>query len=536
MEFAPDLSLLAPAQIISDSPSFLSDIAEGIAVDGSGNIYVGATQGNPFFNSAFLMVKFRPNLASQIYKQRVVVAADPPSMIFHGIAADLLGNAYGAGSNSPLFNTQGVITRLNPNGTFGLIPPTRSFSSPGPDPFGPFLEFEFSTTTVHIAGINGFDPFLGVAADSNGNAYVAGFSATSNPDIVGARVIKYSPSGGIIWSTMTTGTSVFFGGGLGEIFGNIGIALDAVNNVYLAAGTANGKTAVVKLGQPQPTLSLKISLNPTGVLPRDRSGLTRGATAQVEVDIVDSQGNLLPQVSTVALNISSVPFSGGHAHDDENRPVGIFSGSGIAASSTTQLATGPDGRLFVTYTSTFVAGQETITASLAENPGVSTSAVITVAVPDLVLLSTSSFYTKVGGTDFHLGPPTGSTDTNHYGTVDFNTIISSVSEQFNAKFPARTIRINDMSLPDGGLFDIGPTGSCFIDFPTNAIPCHFWARPHSYHRLGTSCDYNLDIGLPTKGQNDTAQSLALRKFLRLQNVSIWPEGDHWHIYLSGGGP
>lgn len=165
-------------------------------------------------------------------------------------------------------------------------------------------------------------------------------------------------------------------------------------------------------------------------------------------------------------------------------------------------------------------------------PGVST---VTVEVAGLVLLSTSPFYTKVGGTNFHLGAPTSILDANHFGTADFNAIISSVSAQFKAKFPARTVRINDMSLSSGGLLDIGPTGQCFLDPPTNMKPCKVWNKPHAFHRLGTSSDYNLDVGL-SLNLNTQEEQFLKKLFDNFIGITVRQESNHWHVYLPGGGP
>lgn len=235
----------------------------------------------------------------------------------------------------------------------------------------------------------------------------------------------------------------------------------------------------------------------------------------------------------VVLISTPVALSGGHNHD-ENRPTGSFEVLGNPSVYTTN--TGIDGSFLLSYVSTATSGQELITAnSAADSQARTTTRTLTVEVPGLVLLPTTTFYTKVGGTSLHSGLPAGAIDDNHYGAAEFNAIISSVSAQFKARFPSRTVRINDMSLPSGGIFDIGPTGSCFLDFPANMKPCKVWSKPHSFHRRGTSCDYNLDIGLP-QGQKSTRESRFIKAEFSRLGVKVWPESDHWHVYLPGGGP
>ncbi|MEK7390148.1 MAG: hypothetical protein AAB036_10675 [Elusimicrobiota bacterium] len=282
-------------------------------------------------------------------------------------------------------------------------------------------------------------------------------------------------------------------------------------------------------------LRLVVSLSPSSIRPLGTETSSEPARTTI---LVTAAGVSVPddRVANYPVVLVSTPaaYSGGHHHDD-HRPTGRFEVPGNP--SVYEANTGIDGSYFLSYVSTWTGGREMITAKSGIDAGVRVATrIVTVEVAGLVLLPTTTFYTKVGGTSLHQGPPAGAIDDNHYGTAEFNAIISSVSAQFKAKFPNRTVRINDMSLPSGGLFDIGPTGSCFSDFPANTKPCKVWSKPHAYHRLGTSCDFNLDIGLPTQGQNDTSESIYIRDALKLRGIKIWPEGDHWHVYLVGGGP
>ncbi len=78
---------------------------------------------------------------------------------------------------------------------------------------------------------------------------------------------------------------------------------------------------------------------------------------------------------------------------------------------------------------------------------------INVKVPDLELLPDgSSDYAKNGGTPRHLGPPSSSTDNNHYGTNNMVNEIKTLAPILKSAAGA-TPHINDMSLPNGGLFD-----------------------------------------------------------------------------------
>jgi len=108
---------------------------------------------------------------------------------------------------------------------------------------------------------------------------------------------------------------------------------------------------------------------------------------------------------------------------------------------------------------------------------------IKVEVPNLVSLGTGASYvltgnsgkTKCGGVDV----PILHSD-NHYGDAkllaDLVEIVKLLEfiKSFNV-FQGLRIRINDMSLKDGGLFDI----------------CSHWVTPHKGHRVGVNADISF---------------------------------------------
>jgi len=115
---------------------------------------------------------------------------------------------------------------------------------------------------------------------------------------------------------------------------------------------------------------------------------------------------------------------------------------------------------------------------------------LTITVPDLVLLPASTEYQKIGGTASHNGPPLHTTDNNHYGTQEFVDSLLSIAQAWNNLADLDSIdadqaplRINDMSLPNGGKFDV--YGS--------------WNSPHSFHRVGRDADIRTTRNLPENG-------------------------------------
>jgi hypothetical protein len=90
-------------------------------------------------------------------------------------------------------------------------------------------------------------------------------------------------------------------------------------------------------------------------------------------------------------------------------------------------------------------------------------------VPDLMPLDSLSWYNLTGSTSSH--------SANHYGTSSTNIAVYNMAFDYYYFYEPNTmLGINDMSLPWGGLFDIGPPyGS-------------FWSSPHGLHRAGKSVD------------------------------------------------
>jgi len=138
-----------------------------------------------------------------------------------------------------------------------------------------------------------------------------------------------------------------------------------------------------------------------------------------------------------------------------------------------------------------IAGQYTVTAS---GGGLSDSATIYVHYRDggyyyLDALPPHYSYQLVGGTSSH--------PINHYGT--FNTVyrIQQICIEFYNATGGVRAGVNDMSLPLGGLFDIGPVYG----------PGQYWQSPHSEHRKGLNADMPFQF-LGTLEQRALFQTIA----------------------------
>ena len=133
------------------------------------------------------------------------------------------------------------------------------------------------------------------------------------------------------------------------------------------------------------------------------------------------------------------------------------------------------GSCTVTYRPSEVSGVEMISASADGFP--SASAQIRVAVPGLMNLAEvfTNFFRLTGQTTLH--------PDNHWGTEDTLNNIQLVALDFFEASDA-SLRINDMSLPLGGMFDIcgtwNPSDTCPPVTPRD--------KGHVSHRKGTSVD------------------------------------------------
>ncbi|MEK7066282.1 MAG: hypothetical protein AAB965_01765, partial [Patescibacteria group bacterium] len=138
---------------------------------------------------------------------------------------------------------------------------------------------------------------------------------------------------------------------------------------------------------------------------------------------------------------------------------------------------GESSSVVLSYTAGEVGGQEMLVIKNTTNPDQEATAFVNVKVQGLIPLPSSPNYIV------------SSNDANHpsftYGTPVLNGVINSVADEYKNVITSGTLKIsiNDMSLINGGLFDIGGT----------------WSTPHASHRVGEDVDINsLPIDVNTK--------------------------------------
>ncbi len=215
-------------------------LAEGIAVDSSGNAYIA---GDTDSSDGSFPVTVGPDLTFNGSSQDAFVAkvsADGSSLVYagyvggvsseraRGIAVDSSGNAYIAGDT---FSSDFPVTvgpDLTSNGVL--------------DAFVAKVSADGSSLVYagYVGGL-GADRARGIAVDSSGNAYIAGETGSSNfPVTVGPDLTFGGGSrDAFVAKVSADGSSLVYAGYIGGLGTDIaeGIAVDSSGNAYIAGGT-----------------------------------------------------------------------------------------------------------------------------------------------------------------------------------------------------------------------------------------------------------------------------------------------------------
>lgn len=227
--------------------------------------------------------------------------------------------------------------------------------------------------------------------------------------------------------------------------------------------------------------------------------------------------------------------SGGHSHGG-NRPLGRFnhptSSTDTAHTTDTLLVqTDSTGTGKFRYVASQFGGVERIKVRIATDTTKFDTLSLATQVPGLDVLPTGTHYVKVGGTCLHHGPSDDSNvpeacmtpDTDHWGTSRLLTAIPKIAAAYDSLHPGIRLRINDLSLPYGGLFDY------FINSP--------WQTPHSEHRIGINADLGYQ-GLNSQNERVDIDTTDIQKIIYMKTETPalhhrpgGPVAPHFHIYV-----
>ncbi|WP_303902188.1 penicillin-insensitive murein endopeptidase [Thiohalomonas denitrificans] len=191
--------------------------------------------------------------------------------------------------------------------------------------------------------------------------------------------------------------------------------------------------------------------------------LSAGSTG-VKVEVNDSgcPNRPLPDAD-ITIETRTVAGSGGHTHMGKQAGTGSFP----SGNATETGITNEEGVFRTEYTAGVVGLKEQVIATAradvsaaSEPPNIMESTgetELTIAIPDLVPLTPSSdyeLYQSPTGQDTHRQ--------NNYGTLGLVSILQSVASQWiedrvaegTPAAEVKTLSFNDMSLPNGGVFDL----------------------------------------------------------------------------------
>ena len=186
------------------------DYGAGIAVGSSGDVYVVGTSDVSGTND-ILLAKY--NSSGTIQWQRKIAGDSPDSDYGRGIALDSSDNVYITGKIQNLSGGIGVaslfLAKYNSSGT---------------------IQWQNRLNTDTNQGAEGY----GVAIDSSGNIYVAGYDSVSTDMLIA----KYDTSGTIQWQRRLGGTGTQQASS---------IAVDSSNNVYVTGYWSTGASLYYEL-------------------------------------------------------------------------------------------------------------------------------------------------------------------------------------------------------------------------------------------------------------------------------------------------
>jgi uncharacterized repeat protein (TIGR01451 family) len=428
------------------------DSGHGIAVDSGGNAYVtgtatsadfpttpGAfqpTSGGPSGTDDAFVTKFNPSGSALVYSTYLGVGSTNGT----GIAVDSAGNAYVTGNTgSTTFPTTPGAFQSNYRGAFGYSNAfiTKLNSSGSALVYSTYLGGSFQ------------DAGNGIAADSAGNAYVIGFTFSTDFPTSNALQPFYGGGGDAFVSELNTNGShlvysTYLGGSKQE-YGN-GIAVDSAGNAYVTGETFSSDFPTSNALQPTNgggnayVAKISSAAPPQG----DFSGSFDHGTASVNLGgqvtytlTVTPSGGF---TSDVALRVADLPpgVTGGFS------PSVVTGGSGtstltLSASSSTPAGTynftvsGASGPLVHATTLTLLVGTADFTGGVtptyqAVSPGGNTQYVVT-----LHTLGTLPFNNTVtlsidglpAGVSAVFNPPTVNPDANGSSTLTLTTSITT---------------------------------------------------------------------------------------------------------------
>jgi len=229
----------------------------------------------------------------------------------------------------------------------------------------------------------------------------------------------------------------------------------------------------------------------------------------VTVTVTDNTNNPVPDYP-FTLGEFVRPNSGGHDHGD-NRPTGKFITPAHDTVASFQGTTNSDGKATCTYICSGFGGVDSIFVRGKTDRDTSSTTIL-LQFPGLQELTEGDHYELIGA---HSQGATSEHEKNHYGTSKLVSVLKELADTVYSE-DEYELRFNDMSLVNGGPFDIWNN----------------WDTPHQDHREGVSADVGNQI-LHSNGGLYPLTEDQLKRWLRLvsKKPNVGSEPGHYHVTI-----
>lgn len=234
-------------------------------------------------------------------------------------------------------------------------------------------------------------------------------------------------------------------------------------------------------------------------------------TDQVTVAVTDINNNPVPNYP-FTLSAFVRPNSGGHDHNT-NRPTGKFIHKADTV-ATFQDKTNSDGKAIYTYICSGFGGVDSIFVKGKTDRDTSSTTIL-LQFPGLEELTSGDHYGLIGA---HSQGATSEHEKNHYGMEDLVSELKTLADTIYVQ-KGYELQINDMSLVNGGPFDI-----------TNN-----WNCPHQTHRNGISADIRNSLTNGTReihfSKKELADWITSTGLDEGDDFKVGIEAGHYHVTI-----
>lgn len=309
---------------------------------------------------------------------------------------------------------------------------------------------------------------------------------------------------------------------------NCGLPIDAVeDNIFV-------NCFEFRIGDEQPEIELEFE-NGTSVWPTLRNNGIDGGNPNnrniKNITVTLTSGGEPVSNEEIDLQVSFLLNSGGHDHlilPDSSLLGNItnLQTNTVFRNGNARGITNIDGQILFEYSASQISGEFLFTATKSSNQAIEIVDTVSIRVPNLEFLGSSPYFELVGAPQYNTttndpcrteASLTSEHAFGHFGTSSINSEIHEIAESFYLANDSTKLRINDMSLEYGGLFD----------FENN------WATPHRSHRIGINADIGFS-GIDNSGSCVERLNLRdLEKTIEDQTqFRPFVEGNHFHIYVN----